>query len=247
MGEPNNELSEGRPEDITTLHISKLPDDFKERELFLLYGTMTGFQNGQIVYGAPGRTLGFATFSNRENAARALERTNGMVWAGAPPEFSLRVGFASSQSRNVKTDQSVSSNRPPVKAESPGWSPGGMDNRSHAVAHYSPQGSFQGPTTLFVRNISENMDTAQLKLLFQRYGEVTRLTRQDTALTKAWVCFANSTSANSALQMNGYQDNTYQPTPLHVSFAKADTRTRVDSHDLHTNTAIQSAVTHGMH
>ena len=169
MPDPNRELTERRPEEITTLHISKLPDDFKERELFLLYGSMPGFQNGQIAYAAPGRTLGFATFNNRENASGALEKTNGLSWTGAPPEFDLRVGFASSQSRNIKTDQSVSSSRSPVKPDVAGWQQ--IDNRVISIPHY-PQPAYHSLTTLFVRSISEHMTNTQLKSLFQRYVSI---------------------------------------------------------------------------
>ena len=103
------QIVEERPEEITTLHVSSLPTDFKERELFLVYGPMRGFKNGQLKF-TPGKVLGFVTFDSRESAREALERTNGLSWTGSLPEFSLRVAFAAKQTRNIKSDRSIVSN-----------------------------------------------------------------------------------------------------------------------------------------
>eukprot|EP01064_Diplonema_japonicum_P024994 TRINITY_DN3585_c7_g1_i1.p1 TRINITY_DN3585_c7_g1~~TRINITY_DN3585_c7_g1_i1.p1 ORF type:complete len:214 (+),score=28.38 TRINITY_DN3585_c7_g1_i1:78-719(+) len=206
---------------ITTLHISNLPDDFKERELFLLYIAMEGFQHGQLKFSSPGKTLGFVTFETVEQAAAAMEKTNGLVWNGSTPEFTLRVGFASAQSRVRKTDKSIISNRPNRRVNS-SWTGYRSPPSQYPPGPQSLPGSPQqtSGTTLFVGGVDPAMNEQALIHLFTLYN-LTKITKNDS---KAWICFNTHEEAKYALhRMDGYVGQN-QPTPFKVSFAKSDTR-----------------------
>ena len=139
--------------EVTTLHLSNLPADFTERELFLLFGSMKGFKNGMLKF-TPGKMMGFVTFDTREFAAEAIERVNGLSWTGSSPEFTIRVSFAATQTRSVKSDRSILSNHSGTKG---------------AAVPFYPQPHTHQPATLFVSGICESLSDLELSAIFDRY------------------------------------------------------------------------------
>eukprot|EP00754_Rhynchopus_humris_P035134 Rhum_TRINITY_DN16704_c0_g1::Rhum_TRINITY_DN16704_c0_g1_i1::g.164123::m.164123 len=112
--------------DVKTLCASNLPENITEREVFFLFGTFPGFASGNIRYNAKSGPIAFISFTTRGEAQAALQGTNGLTIPGdggasgksdAPPE--IQVSFSYKQSRQVRGDRVVTSNRVAVAGQQP--------------------------------------------------------------------------------------------------------------------------------
>lgn len=206
---------------ITTLHVSQLPLDFRERELYMLFVTFDGFTSGHIKYQTGRGPLAFATFDSREHAQAALEAVNGMPWhgegelddAGCPRAIS--VSFSQTQSRTLRTDKTVSSNR---------GHPDEPANRDAPLPAPGPPRELQGPcATLFIGNIDRSMSEAELWSLFgaPRHPQLRKLHRDGN---RAWASYEEVNAAAAALRELRNWCGGAQRLPLKIAYARAEMR-----------------------
>jgi hypothetical protein len=88
--------SEAEP--IFTLHITGLPNDIKQRELYLLFRESGGYQFCNL-RSNPHGVSAFATFSDPESAQRAKNRFDGEVFDPDNEAVRLRIEMAKQNSR----------------------------------------------------------------------------------------------------------------------------------------------------
>lgn len=110
---PSARLGGGRGvgDDVSTLHVTNLPMDCTERELYLLFATFPGWEGGHLIhYSGQKQPMAFVCFSSRRTACVAQEKTHGIPWAGGEGKSSrIRCAFAAQQSRSNRRDRRFTS------------------------------------------------------------------------------------------------------------------------------------------
>eukprot|EP01062_Namystynia_karyoxenos_P017397 TRINITY_DN16397_c0_g1_i1.p2 TRINITY_DN16397_c0_g1~~TRINITY_DN16397_c0_g1_i1.p2 ORF type:complete len:333 (+),score=119.04 TRINITY_DN16397_c0_g1_i1:90-1001(+) len=122
-----------------TLHVSHLPFDFADRELWLLFTTMPGFMRGHIKYEQNRQPIAFVTFDSLENAQIAMGATNGLPWLGGNTDTQdkFRVGLA-------KTSAKINPNYNEVRITTQGPRPGMPAGSATQQGGGGTQGGYAG-------------------------------------------------------------------------------------------------------
>eukprot|EP01065_Artemidia_motanka_P019009 TRINITY_DN2242_c1_g2_i1.p2 TRINITY_DN2242_c1_g2~~TRINITY_DN2242_c1_g2_i1.p2 ORF type:complete len:274 (+),score=76.37 TRINITY_DN2242_c1_g2_i1:53-823(+) len=96
------------PETIATLHVSNLPLDFDERELYLLFAHMPGYLNATMMFDPARPPVAFVSFDNEHNAAVSRGLVHGMPWEPYSDQ-TFKVDTARNKQRIVTSDKHVHS------------------------------------------------------------------------------------------------------------------------------------------
>ncbi|GBG63024.1 hypothetical protein CBR_g34725 [Chara braunii] len=87
-------------EAVRTLFVSGLPQDVKDRELYVLFRPYDGYESSQIR--VPSRSphpVGFAVFVDQATAVVARDGLNGTIFDPSNPSVKLRVELAKTNSK----------------------------------------------------------------------------------------------------------------------------------------------------
>eukprot|EP01059_Diplonema_ambulator_P037103 TRINITY_DN9636_c0_g1_i2.p1 TRINITY_DN9636_c0_g1~~TRINITY_DN9636_c0_g1_i2.p1 ORF type:complete len:225 (+),score=53.36 TRINITY_DN9636_c0_g1_i2:75-749(+) len=203
-------------EPISTIHVSGLPADFKEREFYLLLRNEPGFKYGFLKYGEGKMTLGFAQFDTPEQAQNAAERNDGLGIDLDRNAQKIHVHVAASNMRKKPVDSIIGSNQsklprhvnpniPHYNGAYPGYPPPhAMPAKQPLHPHHYPQQyhhhqhhhasseEHRPCNTLYVSNIDPRLSFEQLHAVFSRYPDFNKLTLKSG---KAWADFKNTSSA----------------------------------------------------
>eukprot|EP01062_Namystynia_karyoxenos_P050549 TRINITY_DN3936_c0_g1_i1.p1 TRINITY_DN3936_c0_g1~~TRINITY_DN3936_c0_g1_i1.p1 ORF type:complete len:445 (+),score=149.03 TRINITY_DN3936_c0_g1_i1:90-1424(+) len=106
MGGGQLSLQHAIPVDVCTLHVSNLPVDFDERELFCLFGTMPGYMNATMMFDPVRPPVAFVTFNSAQAAAEATRIAGAMPWEPGCDQM-FKIGLARSQQRVLAGDKRI--------------------------------------------------------------------------------------------------------------------------------------------
>ena len=181
---PTQMIHDEVPSESACIHVSGLPADFKERELFLLLRNEDGFRYSYLKHTAGKMTLAFAQFSTILQAESACNNLNELIIDQAFKDQKIHVKVAASNMKkppegrvgsNLSQQQRYQGGRMPFTYSS--YSPPFTtthQHQHHLVPHgqtlNQPAGYKHVPPccTLFVSNIDSRMSDKQLTQLFSR-------------------------------------------------------------------------------
>lgn len=180
---PRNErMRDGPSMRYTNLYVKNFGDDFEEEQMKELFGQFGTISSLVVMKDETGRSkgFGFVSFESHESAARAVDELNGKPVG----DREIYVGRAMKKSeRNAYLKRQFDAKRK------------------------ERQQRFQG-VNLYIKNLEEEIDDAQLRDEFNKFGTITsaKVMRDEKGATKGFgfVCFSSPEEATKAVtEMNG--------------------------------------------
>uniref|UniRef100_A0A7S1PK37 Polyadenylate-binding protein n=1 Tax=Percolomonas cosmopolitus TaxID=63605 RepID=A0A7S1PK37_9EUKA len=183
---------------FTNVYVKHLPKEYDNDKLKILFSEFGDVQNAAVMTDEDGnsRGFGFVNFFDHEAANKSVEELSGRETGDEEDKtktfFVCRAQTKEERAKFLQQQRTVQSQNQTQKQD----------------------------TNLYVRNLSDEIDEAKLKELFEPYGEirsvrVMRDTKKKVSRGFGFVCFARPEDASKAMtQMHGHMLNNK---PLYVA------------------------------